>query len=83
VVLARYARNRRLGGAVQQWAFCAMRGSPGAHTYYNTLRATARAAQELHNLLTEAGFAQIQAQTLDLKPPVAGVLATNPADESY
>jgi transposase len=39
VVLARYARNRRLGDAVQQWAFCAMRGSPGARTYYNTLRA--------------------------------------------
>jgi transposase len=38
VVLARYARNRRLGDAVHQWAFCAMRGSPGARTYYNTLR---------------------------------------------
>lgn len=31
VVLARYARNRRLGDAVQQWAFCSMRGSAGAH----------------------------------------------------
>jgi transposase len=39
VVLARYARNRRLGDAVQQWAFCAMRGSPGARTYYQALRA--------------------------------------------
>jgi transposase len=39
VVLARYTRNRRLSDAVQQWAFCAMRGSPGARTYYNTLRA--------------------------------------------
>ncbi|MBG0569250.1 IS110 family transposase, partial [Actinoplanes aureus] len=38
VVLARYARNRRLGDAVQQWAFCAMKGSPGARTYYNLLR---------------------------------------------
>jgi transposase len=38
VVLARYARNRRLGDAVHQWAFCAMKGSPGARTYYNTLR---------------------------------------------
>jgi transposase len=28
VVLARYARNDRLGDAVQQWAFAAMRGSP-------------------------------------------------------
>jgi transposase len=38
VVLARYARNRRLGDAVHQWAFCAMRGSPGARAYYKTLR---------------------------------------------
>jgi transposase len=39
VVLARYARNRRLGDALQQWAFCSMRGSPGAATYYQQLRA--------------------------------------------
>jgi transposase len=39
VVLARYARNRRLADALQQWAFCAMRGSPGARTYYQQLRA--------------------------------------------
>jgi transposase len=39
VVLARYARNRRLADALQQWAFCAMRGSPGAKTYYQELRA--------------------------------------------
>jgi transposase len=38
VVLARYARNRRLADAVHQWAFCAMRGSPGARTYYRSLR---------------------------------------------
>jgi transposase len=37
-VLARYARNDRLGDAVQQWAFCALRGSPGARAYYKTLR---------------------------------------------
>ena len=34
VVLARYARNRRLADALHQWAFCAMRGSPGARDYY-------------------------------------------------
>jgi transposase len=39
VVLARYARNRRLADALQQWAFSAMRGSPGAKTYYKQLRA--------------------------------------------
>jgi hypothetical protein len=38
VVLARYARNRRLGHAVHQWAFCAMRGAPGARAYYQAMR---------------------------------------------
>jgi hypothetical protein len=36
VVLARYARNRRLGDALHQWAFCALKGSPGARAYYDT-----------------------------------------------
>ena len=39
VVLARYARNRRLGDAVHRWAFCALTASPGARAYYDTLRA--------------------------------------------
>lgn len=39
VVLARYARNRRLGDAVHQWAFCSLTASPGARAYYDTLRA--------------------------------------------
>ncbi|HEU5025196.1 MAG TPA: IS110 family transposase [Spirillospora sp.] len=39
IVLARYARNRRLGDALQQWAFCSLRGSPGATAYYRQLRA--------------------------------------------
>ena len=39
VVLARYARNDRLGDAVQRWAFGAMRGSPGARAYYDAIRA--------------------------------------------
>jgi hypothetical protein len=39
VVLARYARNRRLGDTVHQWAFCAMKGSPGARVYYDAMRA--------------------------------------------
>lgn len=39
VVLARYARNRRLGDAIHQWAFCALTRSPGARAYYDTLRA--------------------------------------------
>ena len=39
IVLARYARNRRLADALQQWAMCSMRGSPGARAYYKQLRA--------------------------------------------
>src|SRR5215472_3666119 len=39
VVLARYARNERLGDAVQQWAFGSLKGSPGARAYYDTHRA--------------------------------------------
>lgn len=39
VVLARYALNRRLADALQQWAFCCLRGSPGARAYYQALRA--------------------------------------------
>jgi transposase len=39
VVLARYARNRRLADALHQWAFCALTASPGARAYYDTLRA--------------------------------------------
>ena len=38
IVLARYARNRRLGDALQQWAFCSLHGSPGARAYYQQLR---------------------------------------------
>jgi hypothetical protein len=39
VVLARYARNRRLSDAVHRWAFCALNASSGARAYYDTLRA--------------------------------------------
>ncbi len=38
VVLARYARNRRLADACQQWAFCAITASPGARAYYDQRR---------------------------------------------
>jgi hypothetical protein len=30
-------RNRRLGDALQQWAFCSLRGSPGAKAQYQQL----------------------------------------------
>ena len=38
IVLARYARNRRLADALHQWAFCSLKGSPGARRYYRALR---------------------------------------------
>lgn len=39
VVLARYARNKRLADALTQQAFSAIRTSPGARAYYDQLRA--------------------------------------------
>lgn len=46
---------------------------PGA-----TRDTTARAAQELQDILTQAGFTHARVTTLDLDPPVACVLAANP-----
>ena len=46
---------------------------PGA-----TAEHTARAARDNENLLTQAGFVQPRVELLDLDPPVACVLATNP-----
>jgi len=37
-VLARFARNRRLANACDQWAFCSLTTSPGARSYYDELR---------------------------------------------
>jgi transposase len=39
VVLARYARNRRLADACYLWAFTALNASPGARAYYDQHRA--------------------------------------------
>jgi hypothetical protein len=39
VVLARFARNRRLADACERWAFCSLTTSPGARRYYDRLRA--------------------------------------------
>ncbi len=39
VVLARYARNRRLADALYAWAFSALTTSPGARGYYDAQRA--------------------------------------------
>lgn len=39
VVLARYARNKRLADALHQQAFCALTVSPGARAFYDAHRA--------------------------------------------
>jgi transposase len=55
VVLARYARNRRLADACYQWAFAAITASPGARAFYDQRRATGdthhRALRALANRL--------------------------------
>ena len=51
VVLARFARNRRLVSALDQWAFCSLNRSPGARCYYDELRARGKThRQALHQL---------------------------------
>jgi SAM-dependent methyltransferase len=47
---------------------------PGA-----TRDTTARAARELQDMLAQAGFSHLRVETLELDPPVACVLAGNPA----
>jgi transposase len=55
VVLARYARNKRLADACYLWAFAAISSSPGARAFYNTRRASGdthnRALRALANRL--------------------------------
>ena len=55
VVLARFARNRRLADACYLWAFAALNASPGARAYYDERRAAGdthhRALRALANRL--------------------------------
>jgi hypothetical protein len=55
VVLARYARNKRLADATYMWAFTALNASPGARTFYDQRRAVGdthnRALRALANRL--------------------------------
>jgi transposase len=55
VVLARYARNRRLADACYQWAFATLTASAGARCFYDQRRATgdthSRALRALANRL--------------------------------
>ena len=55
VVLARFARNRRLADACYLWAFASLTASPGARAFYDQRRAAAdthhRALRALANRL--------------------------------
>ena len=55
VVLARYARNKRLNDACHLWAFATLTASPGARTFYDQRRAAGdthhRALRALANRL--------------------------------
>ena len=55
VVLARFARNRRLADACYLWAFAALTASPGARAFYDQRRAAGdthhRALRALANRL--------------------------------
>lgn len=68
VVLARYARNRRLADACYLWAFAAITASPGARAYYDELRARgnthSRALRALGNRLVGIFHGCLQHGTL-------------------
>jgi transposase len=68
VVLARYARNRRLADACYLWAFAALTASPGARAYYDELRARGnthhRALRALGNRLVGILHGCLHHQTL-------------------
>jgi hypothetical protein len=52
VVLARFARNRRLADALDQWAFCSLKASPGARRYYDELQARGKTHHQAVHQLT-------------------------------
>jgi transposase len=68
VVLARFARNRRLADACYMWAFAAITASPGARTFYDQRRAAGdthhRALRALGNRLVGILHGCLRHQTL-------------------
>ncbi|MFC7589616.1 class I SAM-dependent methyltransferase [Nonomuraea antimicrobica] len=71
--VARLRELRRLLRPAGRIALVSQPRCPGA-----TRDTTVRAAQELQDLLTQAGFTHLRVETLELDPPVACVLAGNP-----
>jgi hypothetical protein len=68
VVLARYARNRRLADACYLWAFATLTSSPGARSFYDQRRAAGdthnRALRALGNRLVGILHGCLRHQTL-------------------
>jgi hypothetical protein len=68
VVLARYARNRRLADALYLWAFAALTASPGARGFYDAKRTAgdthSRALRALANRLVGILHGCLSHQTL-------------------
>ncbi|MGW0805208.1 hypothetical protein [Nonomuraea sp. NPDC002799] len=71
--MQRLRELRRLLRPAGRIALVSQPRCPGA-----TRDTTARAAQELQDLLTQVGFTRLRVETLELDPPVACVLAGNP-----
>ncbi len=67
VVLARYARNRRLADACYQWAFATLTASPEARIYYDQRRAAGEPTAELYVPSPTASSASSTAAS-DTKP---------------
>ena len=67
VVLARFARNRRLSDALDRWAFCSLTHSTGARHYYDELRARGKthrqATRQLANRWVGILHGCLEAQT--------------------
>ncbi|MGR6919509.1 class I SAM-dependent methyltransferase [[Actinomadura] parvosata] len=69
----RLGELRRLLRPAGRIALVSQPRCPGA-----TRHTTAQAAQDLQDLLTQAGFTRLRAEILELDPPVACVIADNP-----
>lgn len=76
IVLARYARNRRLSNACYLWAFAAITASPGARAFYDARRAAGdthnRALRALANRLVGLLHGCLRHQTLYDEPTAWG-----------
>jgi transposase IS116/IS110/IS902 family protein len=83
-VLARHARNRRLADALQQWALGSMRGSPGAHAYYQALRDRGTshhvAPRQLANRLVGSLHGCPKTHTATTNTPPGATTSTTPPD---